>query len=348
MRELCHEHIHVVHTSFSITLVEFSETSDEYEFVAVGSEWEACFGYLQVGRYFLQTVSLERIVGCCVDGILYMFAEFGVFNEIWIGEQCCPRAFRIVLFQLLNIRFGCLRVAHSRIEQEQMIEHVGHVLVFRIAVGDTSESLFAQWQIVEFVLEYYTGVVEAVHYYKIAGLYLFLCERYLFEIVLSFVWIVLRAVGYQFERIGYGFGLCYGVELFFGHLQLFAKGHDGLVHALPVVHVFSLSPFLLEFGFTLIHCHLVVEVPHRIFVCLSGSLLIVVVYVVHSASVLRYYLLRFLLSQLVLFFLFLFLQSFYHAVDGFVTLFLVHFCQCLERVLQMDSICVRHKFVENL
>ena len=161
------------------------------------------------------------------------------------------------------------------------------------------------------------------------------------------MWIVLRAVGYLFERVGYSFSPGNGVELFFGHLLLTAKVHYSLVDTLPVVHVFPLSPYLLELGFTLVHSHLVVEIPHRVLVVLSLVLRVAVVYVAGSASVLCYYLLSFLLGQLVLLLLFLFLQSLDHAVDGLVALFLVHLCQSLERVLQMNGVCVRHKLVEN-
>ena len=97
----------------------------------------------------------------------------------------------------------------------------------------------------------------------------------------------------------------------------------------------------------MVHSHLVVEIPHRVLVVLSLVLLVAVVYVAGSASVLCYYLLSFLLGQLVLLLLFLFLQSLDHAVDGLVALFLVHLCQSLERVLQMNGVCVRHKLVEN-
>ena len=40
-----------------------------------------------------------------------------------------------------------------------MIEHVCHILIVRIAVGEATERLFTQRQIVELVLEYYAGVV---------------------------------------------------------------------------------------------------------------------------------------------------------------------------------------------
>ena len=64
-----------------------------------------------------------------------------------------------MLFQLFHIRLCRLRVAFSRIEKEQMIEHVCHILIVRIAVGEATERLFTQRQIVELVLEYYAGVV---------------------------------------------------------------------------------------------------------------------------------------------------------------------------------------------
>ena len=57
---------------------------------------------------------------------------------------------------------------------------------------------------------------------------------------------------------------------------------------------------------------------------------------------------RLLFSLSVTFFLFLFLQCFNHAVDGRITVIFTHLGQCLQRVLQMDSLGMWYQFVENL
>ena len=277
-----------------------------------------------------------------------MLAELCVFSKVRVGEQCRPRAFRIALSELFHIRLCRLWLSHSRIEQEQMIENVCHVLIFRIAVGDASESLFAQRQVVELVLEYHSGVVQTVHYYKVACLDLFLRERNLFEIVFPFVRIVLRAVGYLLERVCQSFRPGDGVELLFGHLLRCVKRHDGLVDTLPVVHVFPFSPYLLELRLALVHSHLVVEIPHRALVARSLVLPVGVAGVSGVASVLRYHVLRVLLRQPVLLLLLLFLQFLYHTVNRLIALFLAHLCQCLKRVLQVYGVCVRHELVEDL
>ena len=54
------------------------------------------------------------------------------------------------------------------------------------------------------------------------------------------------------------------------------------------------------------------------------------------------------LRLLALFLLFLLLQGFDDTVDGGIAVLLAHLCQCLQRVLQMHGIGVRHQFVEHL
>ena len=51
---------------------------------------------------------------------------------------------------------------------------------------------------------------------------------------------------------------------------------------------------------------------------------------------------------LVLLFLFFLFQGSNHTVDGCVAVFLVHLCQCLQRILQGNGIGMRHQFIEHL
>ena len=56
-------------------------------------------------------------------------------------------------------------------------------------------------------------MIQSIHDNEVAGLYLFLCEGQLRDVILATMWIVLRAVGMLFKRVGQCFGTCYRVEL---------------------------------------------------------------------------------------------------------------------------------------
>ena len=104
---------------------------------------------------------------------------------------------------------------------------------------------------------------------------------------------------------------------------------------MPVVHVLTLAPLLLEGLLTLVHRHLIVEVPLAVVVharllrgvgCLS---LVAVAHIVAlGALLLKGGLHSGLLSLVALFFFFLF-QGFNHAVDGFQAFLLGHVGQFL-------------------
>ena len=61
--EVLHHLVHVGQAALCIIVVETAETSDEEELVAVGSQWEACFGKLGVGHHLLVAVGAECLVG---------------------------------------------------------------------------------------------------------------------------------------------------------------------------------------------------------------------------------------------------------------------------------------------
>ena len=231
-----------------------------------------------------------------------------------------------------------------------MIKDIVHLLVCGVLVGESPQLLFAKAQIVEFVLEDDTAVMESVHDDEIGGLHLFLGERNVLQVVFAFVGIVLRTVGDLAQRVFHGCCLCQRVALLVGPLlHLRDTGHDGLVDALPVVHVLALSPLPLECLFSLIHGHGVVEVPGVVLLAAQrgcGGLRGVVA--VADGTLLLQLRLCFGFSLPVAFLLFFFLQGLNHAVDGLVAFLFGKFGQHLQRVLQMDGLGEGHQFVEHL
>ena len=75
-----------------------------------------------------------------------------------------------------------------------MIVGIIHVLVFRILVVESHEVFLTQLKEVEFILEYDARMIESVHDDEVACLHLLFGERYLCEVILTLVRIVLRAV----------------------------------------------------------------------------------------------------------------------------------------------------------
>ena len=154
--------------------------------------------------------------------------------------------------------------------------------------------------------------------------------------------VVLRAVHHVFERVGSSLCRRDGVSHLVGHFgRIVVERHDSLVDTLPVVHILTPSPHLLERSLTLADGRRVVEVPFARLVSGVVGHVVGVVHVAHSA-LLRHLLLRVKLSLCVAFFLLFLLQSLYHAVDGLVSFFLRHLCQGLERVLQVYGVGVWH------
>ena len=134
-------------------------------------------------------------------------------------------------------------------------------------------------------------------------------------------------------------------------VQIGETTHDGLVHTLPVIHILALAPLLLEGLLTLVHGHLVVEVPLSVAACRLWRLALLGVGVgvaVALGATLCQLFLHFFLLGLVALLLLLLLEGFDDAVDGGVAFFLVHLRQQLQRVLQVDGVGVGHQLVEHL
>ena len=325
-----HHFVHVLKTALAVAIVEHAQPADEDELVAVGSEWEPCLGNLGVGLCFRKSIAFESIVGGCIERVFEMFAVAGVILEIGIAQYLRPLAFRIAVFQTVEIISGLPMHPLSRIEEEHVVVGIVHLLVGGILLGESQELLFRESQMVEFVLEDDAAVVQPVHDDQVAGLHLFFGKRYLGQVVFALVRVVLGAVGHLFQRVGQRFGLHDGVALLVGEVGQFVGTRFGsynrFVDTLPVVHVLALSPELLESLLTLVHGHLVVEVPQSVLqvvrrlqrLCLLGA-------VAHGSVLLQCFLSfgLLLLAFLLLFFLDERLDD---TVDSGITVLLIHFC----------------------
>ena len=73
------------HTAVAITSVQKAQTVDEDELRTVCTQWETAFRQFGVCADDICAVSLEGLVGGCVERILQMFAELGILNIIRIS-----------------------------------------------------------------------------------------------------------------------------------------------------------------------------------------------------------------------------------------------------------------------
>ena len=191
-----------------------------------------------------------------------MGAKTGVLHEIRVGEYSGPLTLRVVGLQTVKEVLGHLRLSLSHVKQVEVIEHVVHLLVRRILVGEPAQRLLAQRQVVELILENDAAMMQSVHDDEVGGFHLLVGERYVFQIVFTLVGVVLCAVGNLCQRVLHGSRLEERVALFIGeHFVLSSRGHHGLVDALPVVNVLTLSPLALERLLTLTHSHRIIEIP---------------------------------------------------------------------------------------
>ena len=268
LREFLHDRLHVGYTPVGIAVVEFAQTADEQELVAVSSQGESCFRYANVAAHFAVAVFLERFVGSRIKRVFYVYAKLRVFLEVGVVEDGCPLAFGIFLFQQTDIVVGGGWFSLARIEQEQVVVHIVHLLVVGIVVGKPAQVLLAQGEVVQLVFEDDTRMVQAVFQYLVAGCHLVFRERNLCQVVFAFVRVVHGTVCRLCQGVLLGFHRCYRVALCFRqlrHLTIRARfAHHRLVHALPVVGILALAPLAFEGGFTLTHRHRVIEIPQPV------------------------------------------------------------------------------------
>ena len=256
-----------------------------------------------------------------------------------------------MLLQQAHIFLGPLGVALSRVEQEQVVVHIGHTLIIGIFRGEPVELFLTEPQVVELVLEDDARVVESFLDHIVAGGFLFFGEGYLRQVVFAVMRVVLQTVLLASHRVGRFLFVRGGVVGQLVFTAVFADAsHHRLVHALPVVGVLALAPLFLEGLLALVHSHLVVEVPQS--VLLVGHLRGVrplrgVVAAAHGAVLCHHLFgLGFLLRLFLLFLLLL--QRLYHPVYGCVAVGLAHGGEGQQRVLQVDGVGIGHQTVENL
>ena len=350
MRELLHKHLHIFQAAVAIAVIQFRESAYEDKLIAVLSQREAFFRQARVSAHLAIAVTLKGQVGGSVERIFHLLAEAGVFLEIGIGEQYCPLVIGELFLQPCHIARSQVVLTLARVQQEHVVIDVGHLLELWEFGQQARQLLLTEGQVVQFVLEHHARVVESVLNDEITGCHLLLGEGNLRQIVLALVRVVLRTVIHLFQRVLNGLLASNGVEHFLRHLLARAThaGHHGLIYALPVVHVLAFSPHLLKRLLTLLHGHRVVEVPLAL---LLGIVLRVVgrrIVAVAHRTISLHGLLSVCLGLITLFFLFLFLQGLNDTVDGSIAVFLTHLGQCLQRVLQMHGIGIRHQFIKHL
>ncbi len=352
LRVFVDHRLHVVDTSLGISLVEFRHTVEEDKLVAVSSKRESLLGYLDISLHLSEAVSLKGIVGACIERILDMNAKLSVLYEIRVGEKSRPLAVGESVFKFCYIRGSHIRLMHSTIEQEQVIVRLVHVFIVSIFVSQSSQRLFAQRQIVEFILKDNAGVEQSVHNRFVTFCDLFLRERNLCQIILPFVRVVLCTVSHILDRILHCRHISKRVAHLVGHLvNALSLCDDSFVDTLPVVHILSLSPKFLESRLTLVNSHLVIEIPECILlisIIVLRIIISVIVVETRITAVFSNFLLRFSFRLSIAFRLFLLLQSLDNAVDGSVAFLFRHLGKRLQRVLQVYRLGIRYEFIKNL
>ena len=199
LRIVFHHLLHRLQASIGIAAVECAESSYENELITVGSLREAGGRELRIALHLAEPVGLEGGIGGCIERVFQMDSRHGVLAEIGIGEHTCPLALRPAFLQLPHIAVGDSRLSLARIEQEEMIKGVVHVLIGRIVVGQPAQRLLRLIEIVELILEDHAAIIKTVHDDGIAGSHLLFRKWYLFEIIFPLVGIVLRLTGYLFQ-----------------------------------------------------------------------------------------------------------------------------------------------------
>ena len=128
-----------------------------------------------------------------------------------------------------------------------MVQHIVQMLIILVLVLYAPQGFLAQCEIVEFVLENDTRMVEPIGQHLVARRNLFVRERYLRQVIFTFVRIILSTVCKMLDRV---FTFCHlhqRVTYFIGHfLCLCMHYHNRLVDTLPVIYILALSPHFLE------------------------------------------------------------------------------------------------------
>ena len=119
-----------------------------------------------------------------------MLSESGILLVVGVCEQDGPLTLRMFLCQMVQTGVGHLWIAPSRVEQEEVIPRLVQMFVFIVVIRQSSQMTFAERQVVEFVFEDDACMEECVLNECMTSRFLFLCERYLGEIISPFVGVV--------------------------------------------------------------------------------------------------------------------------------------------------------------
>ena len=258
------QRVEVSQTTLTVAIIEFGQSSDEHKLITVGAKREMHLRQLGVGFHLTEAVGLERIIGGRIERILQMDALTRITHEVGIGEQRRPLAMWITRFQTVDILLSHSGFSFARIEQEQMIESIIHMLIARVVVGESAQRLLAERQVVELILEDDATIVETIHDNQVAGLLGFRRKRYILEIVFPLVRVIFGVLHHLVDGVLTRLLSLHLRALLIGNLTAVTVVHSGdhrLIVALPVVDILALTPELLELLLTLRDSYRTVEIP---------------------------------------------------------------------------------------
>ena len=209
-----------------------------------------------------------------------------------------------------------------------MIPCFVRLFIVGILFGEPRQRLFAERQIIEFVLENDAGVEQAVLDDVVTLDLLLVRERNLRQIIFTGVWI--GSGGVRCQRVGCDLPTLShccsnGVGRFFP-LPCVTVGRIEIDHctvdALPVVDILTLSPLSLESDLALADGLRIIEVPQSLLSAGRRHRRLGGIVAVTLCALLLYCLLGFCLLSSPLLLTFFFLQSLDDTVDGLIALFL--------------------------
>ena len=179
---------------FYFSVVKACHATDKEELISVSAVRETRCRDLGISLHLIKPPGKEGIVCGRVKRILYLRAETRVLLKIRVCQYSRELTFRIFRLQSVKAMRSHCPVALAHIQQPEMIISLIKMLIIRIMVSKAAEHLLTEPQIVQFILEYYAGIIESVLKSFVACLHLFRCHRYLRKIIFSLVRIVLRRI----------------------------------------------------------------------------------------------------------------------------------------------------------
>ncbi len=132
---------HGVQATCAIAVVELAQSVDEDKLVAVSPQGESTLGEMRVGVDLGVAVGLEGLVGCRIKRVFEMHAFARVLRKEGVGEQEGPLALWIARLQFLHKSLSGSGLAHARIEKEEVVVGLIHVLIGGVLRGEAGERL---------------------------------------------------------------------------------------------------------------------------------------------------------------------------------------------------------------